>query len=41
MKETVFKTIVYTAGNAFCFHILLPAWAILIQTRKFLQNFNA
>jgi hypothetical protein len=41
MKETFWKTVVYTVGNAFCFHILLPTWAILIQAHKFLHGFIA
>ena len=32
--EVIVKTLIFTAGHALAFHVILPVWYVLIQLSK-------
>ena len=32
--EVIVKTLIFTAGQALAFHVILPVWYVLIQLSK-------
>lgn len=34
MNRTLLRALLFTLGNAMCFHVVLPLWWILIQLQK-------